>query len=236
MQAVINAVAIGIIVNPQNFRSLFFQNPRPFVGFDIGIASIISLSGGGEGCWSWGAMGCSPDISVQNLDRLIRGWPTIRSVDAVAPGLITQARLHASTDDAHDSASGGTGALIRPMRGRYSSCAMGACKDAGPYSVTNLFNSFTFFDYGMAAPLPLGIPGYSCNIPAKIYMTLPKRRRSQDRRRVAQPIPGWVSLNTARDHMNPRSSTQPLEGDSRRTSPAVRASQGGIVPGVVLLP
>jgi hypothetical protein len=60
-------------------------------------------------------------------------------------------------------------------------------------------------------------------------MKLHAKRRSQDRRSVVQPFPGWVRIGTARDHMNPRSRTEPSEGDSRRLPPAVSASQGWIV-------
>lgn len=51
----------------------------------------------------------------------------------------------------------------------------------------------------------------------------------KDLRVVVQPAVGWIGIGTARDHMNPRSSNAPSEGDSRRQLPAVNASLGGIV-------
>lgn len=46
---------------------------------------------------------------------------------------------------------------------------------------------------------------------------------------VVQLVVGWLLIGTTRDHMNPRSSNEPSEGDSRRLLPALNASLGWIV-------
>ncbi|MFT6672814.1 MAG: hypothetical protein ACJAVZ_004304 [Afipia broomeae] len=46
---------------------------------------------------------------------------------------------------------------------------------------------------------------------------------------VVQFVVNWIRIGTAEDHMNPRSSNDPSEGDSRRQSPAIDAPLGCII-------
>src|ERR1700756_2560723 len=62
------------------------------------------------------------------------------------------------------------------------------------------------------------------------------RRKCEPFRPVlARPLASARSMQPLRDHMNPRSTSQPSESDSRHLLPAVTASLGWIAARVVLV-